>query len=470
MDKTAKENIRKDLLRITLTAVCVRLLVFFFLSGSGFSQETARTLYPDSVTYSAPAKAILEEGRFLNAEGAPEIYRTPGYPLFLAFCSLIFGDGWAEAAVFLQNLSNLAAVLLVYGTLLELCGNRRAAFSGGMLACLNIHDVYFCFFILSDILFQFLILAAAFFLIRFFKRLHSLPLILAAGLFAAGMFVRPSGLYLPVFLTAVIGGALFLRPRSALSEKQDPGLNPGRLRRVMLPLLFLILSMGPALLWCRRNEAVSGFSGFSAIQSANLYGYHSAGVLAFVNGTDFYQEQEHLRQNSELSELQNRMSLQQAETALAKQIILTHLPVYLLLNLEGAGMILLYPGLFDVLRLNNVFMAYLAEVRTIFLSPGSFLSRATGILFQPFSLLVGVNFLLLLALLLWTVSGMIRSLRGGTPWYIGLTLCGIFLYFLLISAGPNGYGTYPRFRLSLSLFQAIFCGIGLTAGKRRSQE
>ncbi len=447
-EKTA-QSYRKDIIWIILIGVCVRILFTLFFLGSGFSMKDARQVYPDSATYIAPADSMLETGRFLNIDGAPEIHRTPGYPLFLAFCKLILGENWTPFTIMLQLLLNLMAVLLVHAVLHEIGVGRRGVFGGAMLAALNLHDVYFCFFILSDILFQFLILAAFFLLLRFLKTAHFRPLIGAALLFAMGMFVRPSGLYLPVLLSLILFG-LFL-----LKRDWQWGMK--------LSALFLSVSLAPALLWCYRNESVSGFAGFSATQSSNLYAYHSAGVLAFVNGTDFYQEQEALGRNPELTALRDGMTLQQAETMLAKQILTQHLPVYALLMLEGAGLILLYPGIFDVFRLNDAFAIYLSGVRAIFLNGESLLSRAVEIIFQPFSLLAGLNFLILLALLIGTVSGMVRSVRGAIPRVIEIMLCAAFLYFLLVSAGPNGYGTYPRFRLSLSLFQAIFCGIAIAA-------
>lgn len=58
-----------------------------------------------------------------------------------------------------------------------------------------------------------------------------------------------------------------------------------------------------------------------------------------------------------------------------------------------------------------------------------------------------------------TILGMIYSFKLNFSRYVPLAILGVFFYFLFISSGPNGYGTYPRFRLSLSFIQAVYFGI-----------
>jgi len=444
---------QNDRIKILLAAISIRVLFLIFFLAAGYSEDFAQAHYPDSATYIAPADSIIQKGQFLNENSLPEIYRTPGYPLFLAFCKLISGKARVWAAVFFQNLLNILAVLVLYALILELCRDRTAALAGSLLAAINLHDIYFSFFILSDSLFQSIILFAIYFLVRFFKRFRIIDLVWTAGLFSAGTFVRPSGLYLPLILTAVIGLVLFIKRTKK--------------KALFYSLIFLLIGMGPAFLWQCRNERVAGFADFSAVRSANLYSYHSAGILAYKNGTDFYHEQENLKNSAELLELQKTMSLQEAEMTLATKIIIQNMPVYLLLNMEGAGLILLYPGVFDIFQVNSGFLDYIASIKSTFLDSSGFWDRLIPFLVQPYSILTLLDILILFGLSIVTILGIIRSFRTGISWYISLVLSGIFCYFLAVSAGPNGYGTFPRFRLSVSMLQALYFGIFICSAQKR---
>ncbi|MHC1773325.1 MAG: ArnT family glycosyltransferase [Flexilinea sp.] len=444
---------RNDRIIILLASFSVRVLFLIFFLAAGFSETFSQNHYPDSATYIAPADSMIQKGQFLNENSAPEIYRTPGYPLFLAFCKLISGKAWIWTTIFFQNILSVIAILVLYALVLELCRNRTAALAGSLLVAFNLHDIYFSFFILSDSLFQSIILFAVYFLVRFFKRFHVADLLRAAGLFSAGTFIRPSGLYLPLVLTAAVFLVLLIKR--------------AKKKALIYSLIFLLIGMGPAYLWLCRNERVAGFADFSAIRSSNLYSYHSAGVLAYKNGTDFYHEQANLKNSAELLELQKTMSLQAAEMTLAKKIIFQNIPVYLLLNIQGAGYILLYPGLFDIFQVNSGFLDYIAGVKSTFLNSSGFLDRLVTFLTQPYSILTLLDILILFGLSVVTILGIIRSFRIGIPWYISLILSGLFCYFLAVSAGPNGYGTFPRFRLSVSMLQALYFGIFTCSAQER---
>jgi hypothetical protein len=70
-----------------------------------------------------------------------------------------------------------------------------------------------------------------------------------------------------------------------------------------------------------------------------------------------------------------------------------------------------------------------------------------------------LNGFLLVTILVFTFWGIKRSFSSGIPLQINLMLLCFMIYFLLIHAGPNGFGTYPRFRLSISMLQTIYVGL-----------
>ena len=235
-------------------------------------------------------------------------------------------------------------------------------------------------------------------------------------------------------------------------------------------ILFLSIGFVPELLWQIRNEQAAGYSGFSAIQEENLYSYHTAGILAQKNGTSFYHEQENLKNDLKIQELTRTMSLQKAQRKIAVKVISDNLPTYLYLNLKGAGFILFYPGLFDIAQIYPSFRDYIANLKSGFLSGSSQLERIRNFLSNPFSLLTLLNCFLLLTFLVFTFWGIQRSFSSGIPLQINLMLLCVMIYFLAIHAGPNGYGTYPRFRLSISMLQTIYVGLFFATIIKKAEE
>ncbi|GAP39913.1 glycosyltransferase family 39 protein [Flexilinea flocculi] len=433
------------LILTVLLSILIRFMFFVIFLRAGFSDDFSLHHYPDSVTYAIPADSILNQGKFLNQQQQPEIFRTPGYPLFLAFCKLISAKNWIWAAIILQLLLNTVSVVVLYEIIWALSRNSKASFFGSLIAAFNLHDVYFCFFILSDSIAQSILIIAVFFLIRFFQKQQTVYLLLAAALLSTGTFIRPAGLYLPLLLAFLI---FFYYVQQKMSVKA-----------LAIAILFLSIGFIPEFLWQLRNEQAAGYSGFSAIQEENLYSYHAAGIFAEKNGTSFYQEQENLKNDPKVQELTRTMSLQEAQRKIAFEVISENLPTYLYLNLKGAGYILFYPGLFDIAQIYPSFRNYIANMKSEFLSDFSQAEQIRNFLSNPFSILTLLNGFLLVTILVFTFWGIQRSFSSGIPLQINLMLLCFMIYFLLIHAGPNGFGTYPRFRLSISMLQTIYVGL-----------
>lgn len=82
----------------------------------------------DGVQYAQYARNLVDHGAYSDSSGppyAPSVYRTPGYPFFLAGLRLIGGDSVVIVRV-AQFLLLLVIVWLVYRIALELAGRRPA--------------------------------------------------------------------------------------------------------------------------------------------------------------------------------------------------------------------------------------------------------------------------------------------------------------------------------------------------------
>jgi len=67
-----------------IAAAVIRLTLLIFVLARGGSSSLFSS---DTSSYLDPGRNLLLHGRFV-ADGAPELFRTPGYPLFLAITSL----------------------------------------------------------------------------------------------------------------------------------------------------------------------------------------------------------------------------------------------------------------------------------------------------------------------------------------------------------------------------------------------
>ena len=85
----------------------------------------------------------------------------------------------------------------------------------------------------------------------------------------------------------------------------------------------------------------------------------------------------------------------------------------------------------------------------------------TALMTDPFGILTLIDVLFLSFIAILTLRAILRAFRfRAADSAIRIALLGILMYNLIISAGPNGFGTYPRFRLSVSLLELLWIGIG----------
>lgn len=113
------------LLSLFFLGLLLRLWFFF----TYIFEDPKRAFYTiDSYTYEFPAISLLERGRYINdcprplpedfpqrciPSKEPEIYRPPGYPLFIALHYMIFGES-RNTVIFSQNIMDSLKIPLIY--------------------------------------------------------------------------------------------------------------------------------------------------------------------------------------------------------------------------------------------------------------------------------------------------------------------------------------------------------------------
>ena len=432
----------------------VRLLFWWGWAALGVNETASETLYPDAAGYIAPARSLLTAGAFLNAEGAPEIVRTPGYPLLIAACQALFGSRWLAALITIQLFLSALASFTFIKTLEGLGVPKMARDMLGLIAVFNLHDVYFALFVLSDSLAQSLFMGFVYFLVSALKNREPRDFVLTFALLTLATFVRPGSLFLPFF---VIAGILIFELRRGA---------PGKVIARIL-IAFILLVPFPIGAWAMRNRTAAGYFGFSAISDANLYFYHAAGVSAKLNGTDFYTAQEALKTDPAYLRNLETMIAPIAQRRAALPILSGSLPLYLALHVQGAAATLIYPGTFDLFRIVPRSLALIDSMKTAYLEHGLSPALLAALMTDPFGVLTLIDMLFLSLIAILTLRAILHAFRfRAADGSIRIALLGILIYNLIISAGPNGFGTYPRFRLSVSLLELLWIGVGTLIPRR----
>src|SRR5215471_13098402 len=113
---------------------------------------------PDSFSYLDPARNLASGHGFKDAQGYPETFRTPGYPLLIVPFFRFGLD--LKYLIVLQHLFRIA--IAVSATLLafKLTRSRRQALIAGILFCLDLPTLEAANTVMSETLFTVVLLAA----------------------------------------------------------------------------------------------------------------------------------------------------------------------------------------------------------------------------------------------------------------------------------------------------------------------
>lgn len=383
--------------------------------------EAPRVLREDSIgSYVPLAHVLVSHGRFAERPDArPDLFRTPGYPAFLAATIAVLGDSiWRSLAA--QVVVSLLTIVLTWLLARELL-SERAALVAALVAALdpptNTHAVIY----LTETVFTAVFALGCLGVWRAARR-DSAAWAAAGGLaLGLSVLVRPIALYIGP-LGAVL---LALAARGPLA------------RRALLAALALILSLAPPLAWMARNASNGAGFILTCIEGQNLLYYRAAPVLADVRGIGWEPAMAELK-----AEMKKRAAGApengQVESAHAKALALetlrAHPAATARMLAEGVARFWAAPGNADLMLLLGVIelghQARWPERGPAWLQA---LAYALGVAAQ-------VVHLAILALAAWGAASFARRGR----WLELLFTVGLLVAFTVLSAGP---GAYARFRV-----------------------
>ena len=258
----------------TLIVLIASLVPRLFLTLSADPQDL---IFPDSPTYFSNARHLLERGAVLNGRHTPEVFRTPGYPVFLLAIMVATGkslDGKDLPTVLVvQTIITSWSVVFLYW-LARWILPPVMALTGALLAAFSPWGAVTAGFALSEGLF--LLILVLLFVVMYLVVEHTTKLsaVLLGGGFI-GLLTSAAVLVRPIWpLVPLVAIALFL----LCGDKRQ--------RAWILVAVMLVCAATPVYLWKARNLREAQFDGLSIMPGVNAYRYLSSSVKALLKGAE----------------------------------------------------------------------------------------------------------------------------------------------------------------------------------------
>jgi len=249
----SKSNV-KFLIFIFFLSFIFRAVIFMFL----INKDDNAWIYPDSAQYYSTAVNVVHGNGFTDEQGQPQMYRLPGYPMFLAAGMKLFGDN-TTAILWLQLLLSCLIPLLVFLLAGVLFHNDIIARIAAVIAAVHVGFGIYAGMISTETLF--LIFFLLFFIV-FFRGKSLKSLFLAGMVLGIASLIRPVGHYTLAVSSVLL---LFERASCMARAKKMCCLSAGWLL-IILP-------------WLVRNFLLTGALFFHTLPGHHFLQYSAAYVV-----------------------------------------------------------------------------------------------------------------------------------------------------------------------------------------------
>lgn len=255
------EKYKKEFFLASL-AVIIQSIVFtitYFWGRGGFMWTS------DSASYLAIAKNFLvHKGFYVNIEWGPQAFRTPFYPLFIAFFYKLVPEVWF--VIFAQNILAVINIILTY-KLGKLIFSSSVGFLGALFLIFESARLELASQIMTETLFVFFVLLMAYFFIRFINENKKLYLIISAVSAGLAALTRPVIQFFPLII--ILFFIIF-------------GITNKNIKKYLVSaLLFLMLFTATVSPWLIRNYAHFGKLELSSVFGYDFYAYYGSRVLEY---------------------------------------------------------------------------------------------------------------------------------------------------------------------------------------------
>lgn len=255
----------KSLLIVIAAAVLIKLFLFTFAA----IHAPASKFISDSADYLKTATVLSSDGAFAVSDKDGrlkyEVFRTPGYPIFLAILHHLIKIP-LTGVILLQVFLTILAALIVYKTALQI--DYRIAILSAIIVLYDLPTSVFSLMLITETLYAFLISLFIFSFTCYLKKGSIKLAILPAFILAAATYVRPISYYL--------GGAIAIFIIYANIPKN--------FRKALIhALIFLVVVYSLLGAWQLRNYRCCRESSFAGVSSSNFKNF---GLLKDYSGSE----------------------------------------------------------------------------------------------------------------------------------------------------------------------------------------
>lgn len=394
----------------------------------------------DSASYLFPAYSFLNTGHFLEASNTYMIFRTPGYPAFLAAIFYLFGNH-LTVIIYTQIILSIIPIVCAY-----LIGKRLFSENIGLCAAILVAFDYLIwghsYFILSDTLFA--VMLSLVYVIGVYIFSESSPRffnIFCLGFFLAlATLVRPAS-YLLLF--PILFGMIVFAIARQISWKKT----------LVMLLIFLLPNMFLVGGWQLRNHLTLG-----TYQYSKITGKLGMQVFFPENYQLFIEEQRKSNKNYQVNKISMNDDIKmlvQYPGQTAKQVLFG---VAKTLFMPDRAWMQLIGNQQDMSLLDNVKQEfYQLHLRDAW-------SEFKQIPFHGFTVLYIVGAICISLILYFLILVTIVKVKlSRNLKFAHLFLLGCAFYFLLICSNNE---SSVRYRLPFEIIINIYAAVGLMSGRR----
>ena len=445
-----------------ILVVALSLRVLLAVAAYFYTRDFTIFYTGDSAQYIVPASQLITHHRFFSdgslqarvwnspVAPAPEVIRTPGYPLLLV-AGLLVGRV-ALITISLQIILNTFTVYIVYRTADLVFENRRIAPIAAMLYAIEPSGVLFSTLLSTETLFSAITAIAVYYLVRYVRQQSLRHLLAAACSLAASAYVRPIGYYLPMIVVVGLGAWTLAG-------------NHSHKARISVHLtIFMMVSFALTGLWRIRNEILSGYSGFSSVFSDDMYCNMAASVLATKRNVPYSEMQQrlgcydltiyfrdHPRQKTQaLGQILNN------ERDEATHIFFSNPVIFARIYLEGVARGVFDPLSTEFVRLFDFYPRQGGLLETE-VDNGVIKTIKLLLLDRPLILTTAVLLTVQLGYILGGCTALIMERARDPAFFIMLLTIS---YYLLLPGGPSDWGRYRHPAMPMMCVLSSY-GLGL---------
>ncbi len=176
-------------------AFCLRILLP--MVGYFYTRDVTIFIAPDTASYVEPARELIASDRFFSG-GAPEIIRTPGYPLLLT--AGLLGGRLELITIGLQIILSCFTVYMVYRTSGLLFEREQIALVAAALYAVEPLSILYTSELVAETLFAAVVMIWVYYLMRYLRHQSRVDLLASAAALSASVYVRPIGYFLPILV------------------------------------------------------------------------------------------------------------------------------------------------------------------------------------------------------------------------------------------------------------------------------